>query len=99
MTLEQQESRILPKGEPGGSWPRFRSLGNRESKNPQVTGLHISRCERGSRTFAPSASLIAASAPYPNSLARDNAVRSDLTIPCLMQNPHATKLDGASLNE
>lgn len=41
-------------------------------KNPRVTGLHISRREHSSRTFAPPASLIAASAPYPNSLARDN---------------------------
>jgi len=99
MTLEQQERRILRKGEPGGSEPRFRSLENRESKNPQVTGLHISRRERGSHTFTPSASLIAASVPYPNSLARDNAIRSDFMISRLMQNPHATKLDGAFLNE
>lgn len=77
MTLEQQERRISPKEGPGA---RGRVLGvwkTGKPKNLRVTGLHISRRKRGSRTFAPPASLIAASAPYPNSLARDNTARSE----------------------
>jgi len=81
MTLEQQERRISPKEDPGA---RDRVLGvwkTGKPKNPRVTGLHISCRKHSSRTFAPPASLIATSAPYPNSLAWDNATRSDLVIP------------------